>query len=149
MAFEFEDSGWFPTINFLKKSNNWVEILEEAAENVIEEIRDDAEQILYSKLKRNTGSVGNEIFTYTEVIGDKVSLGLECEHLAASIIEYGGYSPFPPWYGVGGTLPYPVAKKIFENQPFAQPRPFLRPALTNGVDNINSEIMAVAKSKLP
>tara|TARA_R110002020_G_scaffold4359_1_gene19244 strand:- start:35 stop:481 length:447 start_codon:yes stop_codon:yes gene_type:complete len=148
MAFEFVDSGWFPTINFLKKSNNWVEILEEAAENVIEEIRDDAEQILYSKVKRNTGSVGESIFTYSEVIGDKVSLGLESEHPAASIIEYGGYSPFPPW-GSSSGLPFPVAKKIYENQPFAQPRPFLRPALTNGIDDINSEIMAVAKSKLP
>ena len=48
MAIEFDDSEWFPLINFFKKQDNWQMILEEAGETVVEEAREVAVETLYS-----------------------------------------------------------------------------------------------------
>tara|TARA_Y100001938_G_C8028222_1_gene399187 strand:- start:72 stop:554 length:483 start_codon:yes stop_codon:yes gene_type:complete len=154
MAIEFEDSGWFPTINFFKKSENWQMILEEAGETIMEEARERAIEILYSGPPDNvryvTGSVGESIVGFAAPEGDRVSIGLQSDHIAANMIEYGGY------------LPTGNAKKTFQvddfadnvwavsnamkrDQPFAQPRPFLRPALAEAVGDLNAEISATAR----
>ena len=148
MAIEFIDDGWFPTINFFKKKENWVDILEEAADNIADQIKDEAKRLAYSHFRQNTGALRNSIVVWSEVNNDKVSLGLESDHPAANLIEYGGYSPFPPWTEVGGELSYPQAKAVFKNQPFAEAHPFLRPALLNNIDELNSEIMYVAKNSV-
>ena len=156
MAIEFEDSGWFPTINFFKKSENWQMILEEAGEIVMEEARERAIEILYSQVNKVKGSVGKSIVGFAAPEGDKVSIGLQSEHPAANLIEYGGHSPFPPW-GPGSQIweyanedayspdPWDIAKGIYENQPFREPRPFLRPALAEAVGDLNAEISATAR----
>ena len=147
MAIEFIDGGWFPTINFFKKKENWVEILEEAADNVADQIKDEAKRLAYSHFRQNTGALRNSIVVWSEVNNDKVSLGLQSDHPAANLIEYGGYSPFPPW-GEESGLPFPVAKKIYENQPFAQPRPFLRPAITENKSSLEKEVYRVGNQKI-
>ena len=147
MAIEFIDGGWFPTINFFKKNENWVEILEEAADNVADQIKDEAKRLAYSHFRQNTGALRNSIVVWSEVNNDKVSLGLQSDHPAANQIEYGGYRPFPPW-GEESGLTFPEAKAVFKNQPFAEAQPFLRPALLNNIDAINSEIMYVAKNSV-
>ena len=142
MAIEFIDGGWFPTINFFKKKENWVEILEEAADNVADQIKDDAKRLAYSHFRQNTGALRNSIVVWSEVNNDKVSLGLQSDHPAANLIEYGGYSPFPPWKEVGGELSFLQAKAVHKNQPFKQPHPFLRPAANNAIKKLNKQIVA-------
>ena len=82
------------------------------------------------------------------MIDDSVFYDVSSDHPAAGIIEYGGYSPFPPW-GAESGLDFPVAKEIFKKQPFKQPRPFLRPAANNAVKKLNKEVVAQFKAAKP
>ena len=54
MAIEFDDSEWFPLINFFKKQDNWQMILEEAGETVIEEARELAKKRFIDEIKNDT-----------------------------------------------------------------------------------------------
>jgi hypothetical protein len=154
MAIDFIDSGWFPTINFFKKSENWVMILEEAGEVIAEEARDLAEEILYSQVNKVTGSVGKSIVAFAAPEGDRVSIGLQSEHPAANIIEYGGlvvddrpgvFSNVGPYAKDAGMSEAAFTAAIKNNQPFREEQPFLRPALIEASEQINAEIMAVAR----
>jgi len=158
MAIEFEDSGWFPTINFFKKSENWEMILEEAGETIMEEARERAIEILYSGppdgVNRVTGSVGESIVGFAAPEGDRVSIGLQSDHVAANMIEYGGFveddrpgvfSNVGPYAQAAGMSKEAFTAAIKNNQPFAQPRPFLRTALAEAVGDLNAEISATAR----
>tara|TARA_R110000824_G_scaffold123406_1_gene281200 strand:+ start:363 stop:809 length:447 start_codon:yes stop_codon:yes gene_type:complete len=144
----FDDSQFVSIINLFKKEDNWVDILETAAENVADEILEDAKAKVYQKLKRQTGGIADSLDVDVSTSGNTVSIEIGSSHPAAAIIEYGGYSPFPPW-GSSSGLPFPVAKKIYENQPFAQPRPFLRPAVIENMSNLEKEVYRVANQKIP
>ena len=48
------DSHFVRIINLHKKEDNWVDILETAAENVADEILNDAKDKVYQKLTRRT-----------------------------------------------------------------------------------------------
>lgn len=139
MPIYFKTTDFYRTINFYKKKKNWQTILEVAAENVAADIEDTAKRLAPKKTNR----LANSIRAGVSTSGDKVRLTLGSSHPAATIIEFGGYSPFPPW-GTESGLDFPVAKEIFENQPFKQPRPFIRPALLEGKDAIEGEIIRVA-----
>ena len=148
MTITLDDSQFVRIINIFKKEDNWVDILETAAENVADEILEDAKAKVYQKLKRRTGGIADSLDVEVSTSGNTVSIAIGSSHPAAAIIEYGGYSPFPPW-GSSSGLPFPVAKKIYENQPFAQPRPFLRPAITENISNLEKEVYRVGKQKIP
>jgi len=148
MTLTFDMSTFVRTINFYKKQKNYVDILETAANNVADEILNDAKDKVYQKLKRRTGSIADTLKVIVATSDNTVSLKLGASHPASAIIEYGGYSPFPPW-GSSSGLPFPVAKKIYENQPFAEPRPFLRPALQEGVGKFEGEVIRVANKMKP
>ena len=147
MNIKLDDSHFVRIINLHKKEDNWVDILETAAENVADEILNDAKDKVYQKLTRRTGSIAESLSVDVSTSGNTVSISITSNHPAAAIIEYGGYSPFPPWGSLSG-LPFPVAKKVYENQPFAQPRPFLRPAIQENISRLEKEVVRVAKSKL-
>ena len=138
MSFTLDTTEFVRVINFYKKKGNWVDILETAAENVLDDIVSDAKD-------NASGGLKNSISGYVSSSGNSVEIVVGSSHPAAAIIEYGGYSPFPPWEEVGGVLPFPVAKAVFENQPFAEPQPYLRPALQNNVGSLESEVVSVAK----
>ena len=144
----FDDSQFVSIINLFKKEDNWVDILETAAENVADEILEDAKAKVYQKLKRQTGGIADSLDVNVITSKNTVTIEIGSSHPAAAIIEYGGYSPFPPW-GSSSGLPFPVAKKIYENQPFAQPRPFLRPAIIENISNLEKEVYRVANQKIP
>tara|TARA_R110002096_G_scaffold225465_1_gene414673 strand:- start:43 stop:489 length:447 start_codon:yes stop_codon:yes gene_type:complete len=144
----FDDSQFVSIINLFKKEDNWVDILETAAENVADEILEDAKAKVYQKLKRQTGGIADSLDVNVITSKNTVTIEIGSSHPAAAIIEYGGYSPFPPW-GSSSGLPFPVAKKIYENQPFAQPRPFLRPAVIENMSNLEKEVYRVANQKIP
>tara|TARA_B100001123_G_C15279581_1_gene1013494 strand:- start:179 stop:616 length:438 start_codon:yes stop_codon:yes gene_type:complete len=145
MGFTIEgEQYFFSSINFYKKKKNWRNILEVAAENTSGKIENDAKRLAPKK----TGRLANRINVDVEVEEDLVFIDVNCDHPAAGIIEYGGYSPFPPWGDASG-LDFPVAKKIFENQPFKQPRPFLRPALQQNAVTLEKEIHKQAKELGP
>ena len=131
-----------PTINFFKKESNWRDILERAAEAVLPEVVDEAKRLAYSHFRSNTGKLGSSIEGSVFVKGDKVFYEVTSDHEAAGIIEFGGYSPFPPWKEIGGELDFLAAKAVFENQPFTEPQPFLRPAATNAMPRLNKQIIA-------
>lgn len=154
MAIEFDDSEWFPLINFFKKQDNWQMILEEAGETVIEEAREVAVDTLYSQVNRVTGSVGDSIVGFAAPEGDRVSIGLQSEHVAANMIEYGGlvvddrpgvFSNVGPYASNAGMSKEAFTGAIKKNQPFREARPFLRPALDYAASQLNSEIAAVAR----
>jgi len=158
MAIEFDDSEWFPLINFFKKQDNWQMILEEAGETVIEEAREVAVDTLYSGppdgVNRVTGSVGDSIVGFASPEGDRVSIGLQSEHVAANMIEYGGlvvddrpgvFSNVGPYASKAGMSKEAFTGAIKKNQPFREARPFLRPALDYAASQLNSEIAAVAR----
>tara|TARA_R100000700_G_scaffold30436_1_gene37411 strand:- start:48 stop:527 length:480 start_codon:yes stop_codon:yes gene_type:complete len=154
MAIEFDDSEWFPLINFYKKQDNWQMILEEAGETIAEEAREDAIDILYSQLNNVKGSVGDSIVAFAAPEGDKVSMGLQSDHPAANMIEYGGLVPAEP-FDPKSALPniddyaddvFAYSNYIKKKQPFKQARPFLRPALNNAQGQLNAEIASVARS---
>ena len=149
MAFEWSDKNWAPTINFFKKRSNWKTIFERAARTVLPEAVRDAKNLAYSHYSLNTGELGDSIKGEVYVEGDDVIYEITSDHDAAQIIEYGGYSPFPPWKGVGGELDYPAAKAVYEEQPFSQPHPFMRPAANNAVAKLNKQIVAEFKSAKP
>tara|TARA_R100000231_G_C5273784_1_gene149458 strand:- start:188 stop:616 length:429 start_codon:yes stop_codon:yes gene_type:complete len=138
MSLEIDTTEFVRVINFYKKQDNWVDILEEAGENVLDDIITDA--------KANVkGSLKDSISGYVNTSDNEVEIVVTANHPAASIIEFGGYSPFPPWEEVGGVLPFPVAKEIYETQPFSEPQPYLRPALQNNVGTLESEVASVAR----
>ena len=142
MSLQIDTTEFVRVINFYKKRDNWVDILEEAAENVVDDMITDA--------KANVkGSLKDSISGYVSASGNDVEIIVTANHPAAAIIEYGGYSPFPPWEEVGGVLPFPVAKAVYENQPFAEPQPFLRPALENNIGSLESEVVSIAKQNAP
>lgn len=154
MAIEFDDSEWFPTINFFKKSENWQMILEEAGEIVAEEAAERAKEILYGGPPDNnnmiSGSVGESIEYFAAPEGDRVSIGLQSDHPAANMIEYGGLVPtgnHKKTFAVDDFADnvWAVSNKIKSNQPFRSPRPFLRPAMDEAVGQLNAEISAVAR----
>ena len=148
MAITLDDSQFVRIINIFKKEDNWVDILDTAADNVANKILKDAKKKVYQKLTRRTGSIADSLDVDVSTSGNTVSIEIGSSHPAAAIIEYGGYSPFPPW-GEESGLPFPVAKKIYEKQPFAQPRPYLRPAITENISNLEKEVVRVAKQKIP
>ena len=138
MSLQIDTTEFVRVINFYKKRDNWVDILEEAAENVVDDMITDA--------KTNVkGSLKDSISGYVSASGNDVEIIVTANHPAAAIIEYGGYSPFQPC----GVLPFPVAKAVYENQPFAEPQPFLRPALENNIGSLESEVVSIAKQNAP
>ena len=148
MTIKFDTTDFVRTINFYKKQDNWVEILDTAAHNVANSILVSAKNKAYQSVKKNTGRLGDSIGIKVSSFGNTVDITLGSSHPAAAIIEYGGYSPFPPW-GEESGLDFPVAKKIYENQPFAQPRPYLRPAIEEGAGLIEGEVIRVAHRLKP
>ena len=144
----FDDSEFVRTVNFFKKQDNWEDIFDTAATNVANDILTDAKEKVYLRLNRRTGELAESIDIDVSTLGNYVELTLGSYHPAAAIVEFGGYSPFPPW-GEESGLDFPVAKKIFENQPFAEPRPYLRPALENGRGAFESEVIRTARSMSP
>ena len=150
------------SINFFKKRENWQDILTTALSNVANAIRDDAEKKVYQRWKRRTGRLGKSIEPLIGNEGNKAFFGLQSDHPAAKIIEYGGYSPMPSSksksiveYGYiyeGGDSSDPffeLARGIWQNQPFAQGTFACRNALLEGMDDINSEIMRTAHRMKP
>ena len=153
MAIEFDDSEWFPLINFFKKQDNWQMILEEAGETIAEEAREDAIDILYSQVNNVKGSVGDSIVAFAAPEGDKVSMGLQSDHPAANLIEYGGLVPAEP-FDPKSAFPniddyaddvFAYSNYIKRKQPFKEEQPFLRPALNNAQGQLNAEIASVAR----
>ena len=153
-AFEWDTEGFYRSINFYKKEENWQEILEVAANNVADEIRDDAENILYSQVNKVTGSIGESIESSVEVEDGSVTLSIGSNHPAAAMIEYGGFVPddrpgvftnVDKYAREAGQSIHAFTAAIKANQPFMYEQPFLRPALIEGKDAIESEIHAVAK----
>ena len=135
---KIKQKNWAPTINFFKKQSNWTKILEDAARAVLPDAVNESKSFAYAHYKRRTGSLGDSISGDVYIEGDKVYYSIESNHPAANLIEYGGYSPFPPW---GKELSFPEAKAVYENQPFTQPQPFLRPAANNAVFKVNKQIV--------
>ena len=144
MTFIWDDSQFVNIINLYKKSEYWTDILETAGNNVIDDIENDAKRLA----PKDTGQLENSIVGSVFTSGNEVNFLLTSSHPAASIIEFGGYSPFPPWEEVGGVLPFPVAKKVFENQPFKAPQPYIRPALINNLPRLEKEVVKVAQKKI-
>jgi hypothetical protein len=144
MTFLWDDSQFVNIINLYKKSEYWTDILETAGNNVIDDIERDAKRLA----PKDTGQLENSIVGSVFTSGNEVNFLLTSSHPAASIIEFGGPSPFPPWEEVGGVLPFPVAKKVFENQPFATPQPYIRPALLNNLPRLEKEVVKVAQKKI-
>jgi hypothetical protein len=148
-AIEWDVEGFYRNINFFKNNENWVEILAVAAANIQDEIRDDAETILYSQVNRKTGSIGNSIETTVDISDDDVTFSVGCSHPAAAMIEYGGLVPTGDSKKAFSNVdayadnPFAFSNAIKKNQPFKQAQPFLRPALDAGKDNLNSEINLV------
>ena len=151
MVFTYNDKTFFPLMNFYKNKRNWHRIFNRAAESVAPEVRDDAEKILYTHFKKRKGKLGDSIEVEVEAMDDRVVYEVGSAHPAAGIIEYGGYSPFPPWgpgsaiweYAGQGTYsvePWHIAKGIHEKQPFKEPHPFLKPAADKGVKRLNKVV---------
>jgi len=153
------------TINFFKKRDNWVLILDKAAKNVAGAIRDNAEKKVYTKFKRRKGKLGKSIKSRIYKKGNNVYLSLSSDHPAATIMEYGGYSPMPSapsktHKGNPGIVEYAyvysstnsddpffeLALGIFENQPFKEGTFFMRNALREGLPALEGEVIRVAKS---
>jgi hypothetical protein len=157
MNLSFNTTEFVRTINFYKKQDNWIDILETAAGNVANDILEDAKSKVYQNLRKRTGRLAESIDVEVSASGNSVMLTLGSSHPAAAIIEYGGYSPMPPVYSesiqkyadIYGVHPGAVAKGIEKNQPFEQPRPFLRPALIEGRGAIEKEVSRVAKQMGP
>ena len=150
MAFEWDTEGFYRNINFFKKEEGWQEVLAMAAGNIEDEIRDEAETLLYNQVNRVTGSVGDSIETTVDISDDDVTFSIGSTHPAAAMIEYGGLvpadNPKKPFSNVDGYADniYAFSNAIKKNQPFKAPQPFLRPALENGLSKLNSEINKVA-----
>ena len=138
----YSEKNWAPTINFFKKKSNWKQIYKQAARAVLPDAIDEAKRLAYSHFRQNTGGLGNSIDGEIDLDEDHVRYEITSDHPAAALIEYGGYSPFPPWTEVGGELSFPQAKAVFKNQPFAEAHPFLRPAANNAVKKLNKQIVA-------
>ncbi len=153
MVFEYNDKTFVPLMNFFKNKRNWHRIFERAAESVAPEVRDDAEKILYTHFKKRKGKLGDSIEVEVEAMDDSVVYEVGSAHPAAGIIEYGGYSEFPPW-GPGSNIweyaeagdktvtpdTFAIAWGIFMNQPFKEPHPFLKPAADKGVKRLNKVV---------
>ena len=154
MVFEYNDKTFVPIMNFYKDKKNWHRIFNRAAKSIAPEVRDDAEKIVYTHFKKRRGDLGKSIEVEVEAMDDSVVHELTSTHPAAGIIEYGGYSPFPPW-GQGSNIwkyaeqgdkltspnPFHIAWGIFMNQPFKEPHPFLKPAADKGVKRLNKVVV--------
>ena len=55
MTIKFDTTDFVRTINFYKKQDNWVEILDTAAHNVDNSILVSAKNKAYQSVKKNTG----------------------------------------------------------------------------------------------
>ena len=156
------------SINFFKKRENWNEILTQAMSNVAQEIRDNAEKKIYQRWKKRTGKLGKSIQPVIGNKNNKAFFGLQSDHPAAKIIEYGGYSPMPSapskthegnpgikeyayiYSSTNSSDPFfELARGIFKNQPFAEGTFACRNAILEGMDDINSEIMRTAHRMKP
>ena len=144
------------SINFFKKRENWRDILETAANNVADDIKESARNKVSRHFPSVTGQLQDSIEADVEVYSDTVDIVLSSDHPAAGIMEYGGYSPFPPWDGKirdyaesMGVEPYSVAKGIYQNQPFAEAHPFMRPAMKEEMPALEKEIYAAARDLKP
>ena len=152
----YGEKNFFRTINFFKKRENWMDILETAADNVADDLKESARSKVSRHFPPVTGKLQDSIEADVEVYSDTVDIVLSSDHPAAGIMEYGGYSPFPPWddkvrdYAESmGVEPYAVAKGIYQNQPFAEARPFMRPAMKEGMPALEKEIYAAARDLKP
>ncbi len=141
MSIVWDTSQFVKIINLYKKNDTWVDILETAGNNIVDDAENDAKRLA----PEDTGGLKNSIVGSVSTSGNDVNFLLTSSHPAAAIIEFGGPSPFPPWEEVGGVLPFPVAKKVFENQPFATPQPYIRPALLNNLPRLEKEVVKEAK----
>ena len=150
------------SINFFKKRENWQDILTTAMSKVAHKIRDDAEKKIYQRWKRRTGKLGKSIEPLIGDKGNKVFFGLQSNHPAAKIIEYGGYSPMPSsksdsivkygyvYESTNSSDPFfELARGVWQNQPFAEGTFACRNAILEGMDDINSEIMRTAHRMKP
>ena len=144
MSIVWDTSQFVRIINLYKKNNFWVDILETAANNIIDDAENDAKRLA----PKDTGQLRNSIVGSVSTSDNDVNFLITSSHPAAAIIEFGGPSPFPPWEEVGGVLPFPVAKKVFEKQPFTTPSPYIRPALMMNVPRLEKEVVKEAKNKI-
>ena len=152
----YGEKNFFRTINFFKKRENWMDILETAANNLADDLKESARNKVSRHYPSVTGKLQDSIEADVDVYEDTVDIVLSSDHPAAGIMEYGGYSPFPPWDGrvadyakSMGVEPYSVAKGIYQNQPFAEAHPFMRPAMKEGMPALEKEIYAAAKALKP
>ena len=149
------------SINFFKKRKNWNEILWTAMENVADEVRDDAENKLYQKWKKNTGKAGKSIKTVIKRKGNYTYISLSSDHPAMNFLHYGGKVKKVPaytedkgsrlfpyvedWHSAAGYGKEDRAMKmaggIIDNQPFTQGAFHMRNALREGLPDLESEIM--------
>jgi len=156
------------SINFFKKEDNWNKILTQAMSNVAQKIRDNAEKKIYQRWKKRTGKLGKSIQPLIGNKANKAFFGLQSDHPAANIIEYGGYSPMPSapsrtHEGNPGIIEYAyvysstnssdpffeLARGVWQNQPFAEGTFACRNAILEGMDDINSEIMRTGHRMKP
>tara|TARA_Y100000401_G_scaffold95290_1_gene81951 strand:+ start:258 stop:770 length:513 start_codon:yes stop_codon:yes gene_type:complete len=154
------------TINFYKKEKNWVSILDKAAKNVANDIRDDAETKLYNRWKKTTGKTGKSIKPRVYKKGNNVYLSLSSDHPAMNFLEYGGEVKKIPAYTADKNsrlFPYvenwhsaamydkedkamKMAGAIHANQPFKQGTFHMTNALREGLPALEGEVIRVAKS---
>jgi len=159
------------TINFFKKRKNWNEILWTAMENVADEVRDDAENKLYQKWKKNTGKAGKSIQPRIYRRGNYTYISLTSDHPAMNFLEYGGkVKEVPAYTRDHGTRLIPYVKKwsggsaamfsnedramkmagsIYDNQPFTEGTFHMQRALREGLPDLESEIMRTAHRMKP
>tara|TARA_R100000458_G_C8187321_1_gene182239 strand:+ start:106 stop:588 length:483 start_codon:yes stop_codon:yes gene_type:complete len=147
MGLKVEDKGFFVTINFFKKKENWQEILRDAALEVSVDMIMEAEDIAYTNFRRVTGGLGDSIDADVYIEGDKVNIDLMSDHVAANIMEYGGYIQTPArsdrlkqYANAYGMQAQQLVNTLEKTQPFLEPHPFIRPALVNNRDNMHKEI---------
>ena len=155
MSLIYDDSQFVRIINLYKKSEYWTDILETAGNNIIDDIEKDAKRLAPKK----TGGLQKRIVGSVSTSGNDVNFLLTSSHPAAAIIEFGGYSPFPPW-GPGSAIweyanedgyspdPWDIAKGIHDNQPFKTPQPYIRPALSKNIPRLEKEVVKVAQNKI-
>ena len=162
MGIKVEDYGKFKaSINFLKKEKNWNEMVWVAMNNVADDIRNDAENKLYQKWKKNTGEAGKSIKTVIKRQGNYTYISLSSDHPAMNFLHYGGKVKKVPaytedkgsrlfpyvqdWHSAAGydkeDRAMKMAGAIYDNQPFTQGAFHMRNALREGLPDLESEIM--------
>ena len=164
MRIKVENYGKFKaSINFLKQEKNWNEMVWVAMNNVADDIRDDAENKLYQKWKKNTGKAGKSIKTVVGRKGNYTYISLTSDHPGMGLMEYGGpVKEVPAYTRDYGTRLIPYVKKwaggtaemfgsedramkmagaIYDNQPFMEGTFHMKRALREGLPDLESEIM--------